>query len=709
MKSVDIRDSVLFDLTCFLRNPVRTGVQRYLYQLINNWPTERELIPVVLDDKTRLSVIDFEIFALIDYFFSCTSMFEEAWAKRKLQECSVRLIRQVENAELQDICSLFLPEPTFHMDQTRFYNQIIKQYPMKIVFMAYDFIPWHSPEYFPELDFANNYGMNEYLRALRRCPNIAFLSTPMRRIFETRILRGSIENSIILGGGADNNLVPQRQPSDDTRIRSVPEFIVIGTVQRRKQHFLVLDAFEKLWNNGAEVRLTFIGQCGDLDEEDHRRLGQILEQTDWFQWVVDATDRDLADVLVRATATIYVSAAEGLGLPVFESLRARVPVIVSRHIPALEFVPSLGCICVDASVDGVIDAVTSLLDAATAQRLRNEIKAEEIPVWSKVAETLASWLYRNAHEPSGGYPALLSRRVMLLARSLQAAFEMADVQFILSAFRSVFSYEPNGQLIAHWRNRWKLINEDKGRLISLMLDDESFMAESGPEKKKALAMAIILCEKYPYLKWGNSNSAYRRAAIHDRLGNVLERVNLLFNVESDMFVTFCYRVLLQREPDENGLNNFTARYESIIEPKSAGDLARSMIIRDFMSSEEFGTKNSVDVANDIGDCVLFIERFSLSEDNFVNLKLETNLIRRLGHLELIEDDYSFCYFARRFFGGQTFFSASLELPTNVLSRIDFLDSLLAGLDGHEKSDEIRRWRRQRLTTEPPRVGTPVSV
>lgn len=119
-------------------------------------------------------------------------------------------------------------------------------------------------------------------------------------------------------------------PADRCERRSRPKrFVLIGTLEPRKGHALVLDCFERLWADGADVELAFVGRNGWAHPALVERLQRHAERGARFYHHEDADDAELAAVVGRADATIVASVMEGFGLPVIESLVRGVPVIAS--------------------------------------------------------------------------------------------------------------------------------------------------------------------------------------------------------------------------------------------------------------------------------------------------------------------------------------------------------------------------------------------
>lgn len=114
-----------------------------------------------------------------------------------------------------------------------------------------------------------------------------------------------------------------------TRLPSLPTFSMVGVIEPRKGHALVLDAFEILWNEERDVVLCIAGSHGWMCEtlikrlRAHPKLGSRL-----FYWD-HLTDNELMSLYRRSSALLFPSAGEGFGLPIVEAARQGIPVIAS--------------------------------------------------------------------------------------------------------------------------------------------------------------------------------------------------------------------------------------------------------------------------------------------------------------------------------------------------------------------------------------------
>lgn len=110
-----------------------------------------------------------------------------------------------------------------------------------------------------------------------------------------------------------------------------PTFVVLGTIEARKNHLMLLQIWERLIQRcgTAAPRLLIIGQRG---WECEQVFGLLDNSTHLRKAVVElsnCSDEALASHLTSARALLFPSIIEGYGLPLIEALRAGTPVIAS--------------------------------------------------------------------------------------------------------------------------------------------------------------------------------------------------------------------------------------------------------------------------------------------------------------------------------------------------------------------------------------------
>ena len=112
---------------------------------------------------------------------------------------------------------------------------------------------------------------------------------------------------------------------------TAPYFVTVGTIEPRKNHLLLLHLWRHLANSGLETvpHLHIVGRRGWENEN----VVDLLERSPAIQRHVtehnELDDRNLFHLMKGATAVLFPSFAEGLGLPLVEAVSLGVPVIAS--------------------------------------------------------------------------------------------------------------------------------------------------------------------------------------------------------------------------------------------------------------------------------------------------------------------------------------------------------------------------------------------
>jgi len=126
-----------------------------------------------------------------------------------------------------------------------------------------------------------------------------------------------------------------RQGSPDTVISQLQDgetFLMVGTLEPRKGHAQVLDAFEQLWREKHEMNLVLVGKQGWLVESLTERLRNHPEMNNRLFWLEGISDEYLEAVYADSTCLIAASYGEGFGLPLIEAAQRKLP-IIARDIP----------------------------------------------------------------------------------------------------------------------------------------------------------------------------------------------------------------------------------------------------------------------------------------------------------------------------------------------------------------------------------------
>lgn len=127
----------------------------------------------------------------------------------------------------------------------------------------------------------------------------------------------------------------------EAKSESVKIFVQVSVIQPRKGQDYALDAFEKLWKEGENFRLIYVGRKGWKADDLYQRITSHPEMGNRFLFVENASEDELAAIYNASTALISPSRGEGYGLPVVEAALRGLPVLVS-DIPIYHEVAGAG-------------------------------------------------------------------------------------------------------------------------------------------------------------------------------------------------------------------------------------------------------------------------------------------------------------------------------------------------------------------------------
>ena len=106
-------------------------------------------------------------------------------------------------------------------------------------------------------------------------------------------------------------------------------FITVSTIEPRKNHKYIVDSFDKLWENGVDVRYVIIGKVGWEVDDFINRVKNHKEYNSRLFLLENIDDEHLLYAYKNSKALIFASFIEGFGLPIIESLHNKLQVLAS--------------------------------------------------------------------------------------------------------------------------------------------------------------------------------------------------------------------------------------------------------------------------------------------------------------------------------------------------------------------------------------------
>lgn len=127
-----------------------------------------------------------------------------------------------------------------------------------------------------------------------------------------------------------NNLNNLHQNDDST------SFLMVSTVEPKKNYPQVLKAFEQLWNEDFNVKLTIVGRKGWNSDETAKMIINSKQFGKKLFWLNNGiSDEELAKQYEDSNAVIIASLAEGFGLAIVEGAAYNKP-IIARDLPVFK-------------------------------------------------------------------------------------------------------------------------------------------------------------------------------------------------------------------------------------------------------------------------------------------------------------------------------------------------------------------------------------
>lgn len=370
--------SLFIDLSEFLVNPIRTGIQRIEGETCRYLPPNT-MNPVRLVSDQYVALEPKLIEVIGNYFRDAD--------QSSLDE--IRRLGAVESGSAARISAgdtVLVPEVFDNAQRLAFFRKLPEQELKRYRFIVYDLLPLTHPEFFTIDGLPHLYGYYQLLRRASRC---GFISEYTQKAYYRRLRRTNDRGGVVLPLGCDA-LGPRPKISSLNRPLT---FSVLGTIEPRKNHGLILEAFEPLLRQIDGLRLSFIGTMGWVDPEFARKVHTLAsDRSSGLQFLNARGDGTIRECIEQSRATIYVSSAEGYGLPPVESLWVGTPVIASRTIPSLAGLGSAGIHYVEPlNVVNLRRAILSFLDDAYANQKTQETMNLKLPTWQSFAEEVLRW------------------------------------------------------------------------------------------------------------------------------------------------------------------------------------------------------------------------------------------------------------------------------------------------------------------------------
>lgn len=310
------RRQLLVDVSELVQRDANTGIQRVVRNVLKRWlsaPVEGFVVEPVYAADTQ------------GYRYARTFTQNFLGAKAKAGQDDV-----VEYASGDVFFGLdFQPQVVVAqrgwLDQIRLDGVTVK-------FLLHDLLCIRMPEFFVP---GSDAGFRSWLEVVTRVDEVVCVSNTVALDLKAWIDESDIRpakrtriSSVHNGADLDeHDSVSQLDRPDLDLPSEGTSFLMVGTLEPRKGHKQVIDAFDQLWSNGTNVNLVIVGKKGWMvDELAYRLLLHPLKNSRLF-WYAGITDHQLAEAYAKCHCLIAASYGEGFGLPLIEAAQKGLPVI----------------------------------------------------------------------------------------------------------------------------------------------------------------------------------------------------------------------------------------------------------------------------------------------------------------------------------------------------------------------------------------------
>jgi glycosyltransferase involved in cell wall biosynthesis len=221
--------------------------------------------------------------------------------------------------------SIYIIPSQLHLERPRAIERLKRSGGLSLVYFVHDVLPAVFPEYFPP---GAERRARRRLEAAKRLADAVIVNSEDTAVNLRRMFGKTEGGPFILPAPLGLSIpLPRQRPPQPAQ----PHFIMIGTIEPRKNHLLILNLWRELRTElGANApRLVVVGARGWENEN----VIDMFERSPLLRGVVSEhrrlSDDELVSSLMSARALLMPAFAEGYGMPLAEALALGVPALCS--------------------------------------------------------------------------------------------------------------------------------------------------------------------------------------------------------------------------------------------------------------------------------------------------------------------------------------------------------------------------------------------
>jgi len=329
----DFRPLTLSDLYENSSAPTRPGFKERIYRYaLDVYVTGRELVKALTGRNRRIGKFLMAPSGEFGLSFLIRKLVQNPFKKKSL-EISKNTFDPFDQVTPGDL--LLLLDSTWYADIWPSVEKV-RNRGGQVVSVIYDLIPITHPQFCD--DYLAQVFKNWFMTSQGRVDGYVAISRTVRDDLENFLQNhlNAPPQSERFGYfylGADFKPAVMASMTVRQEVREMfedrPVYLIVSTVEPRKNHAYLLDAFDLLWHRDKDVGLLIIGRRGWKVEKLIKRISNHPKFGKNLFFREDIGDSELQYCYSKARALVFPSIAEGFGLPIIEALNNGLPVIAS--------------------------------------------------------------------------------------------------------------------------------------------------------------------------------------------------------------------------------------------------------------------------------------------------------------------------------------------------------------------------------------------
>jgi glycosyltransferase involved in cell wall biosynthesis len=225
--------------------------------------------------------------------------------------------------------AVYLNVAQYGLEYGRLFDWLDRRPDIMPVFLAHDLLPFDYPEYFRD-GYEARFRMRVETIMRRARAIITTSHCTADRIAEEFRACGRLCPPINVAPLASPLEGARKSELHDPELSATPYFVMIATIEPRKNHLLLLNIWRDLAAAGAKTpKLVCVGGRGWSSAQTLDVFEQSAKLSSHVRSVSGLPSPDLRLLLANARALLAPSFAEGYGIPLVEAFEVGAPVICS--------------------------------------------------------------------------------------------------------------------------------------------------------------------------------------------------------------------------------------------------------------------------------------------------------------------------------------------------------------------------------------------